>query len=252
MRKPAEIALLAAGSMLEPPSIDEVPTAKSPRIVAPYVPIPSEHAPRRLSASAWVIARQGQNGATTGGQLGGSQLGLRGTFMLHAVHRIGLSARLSAPLTGKGREAALGVDWQPLAVPIHVIAERRIALDGGPGGTAMFVIGGVGPQRVAPRVRVEAYGQAGAIARDGIERFADGAARVSYDLGRFGGVEVDAGAGAWGGAQRGAARLDLGPSFGVRLPIAERAIRVTIDWRHRVAGAARPGSGPALSIGSDF
>ncbi|HEX8421058.1 MAG TPA: hypothetical protein VF638_13715 [Sphingomonas sp.] len=199
-----------------------------------------------------MIARQGQDGATTGGQLGGSQLGIRGTFMLDAAYRIGLSARLSAPLAGKGREAALGVDWQPLAVPIHVIVERRIALDGGPGATAMLVIGGVGPKQVAPRVRVETYGQAGAIARDGIERFADGAARLSYDLGRLGGVEVDAGAGVWGGAQRGAARLDLGPSFGARLPIAERAIRVTIDWRHRVAGAARPGSGPALSIGSDF
>jgi hypothetical protein len=241
---------IVADRLLAP--VGDLPPPVERTIVAPFVQIRLARTPKRLAVSAWMIARQGQGGPDAGGQLGGSQVGLRATFMIDRAHRIALSGRLSAPLTGKGRETAIGVDWQPLAVPIHVIAERRIALDGGPGGTAMFVISGVGPQQVAPRVRVEAYGQAGAIARDGIERFADGAARVSYDLGRVGGVEVDAGAGAWGGAQRGAARLDLGPSFGARLPIAERAIRVTIDWRHRVAGSARPGSGPALSIGSDF
>jgi hypothetical protein len=29
-------------------------------------------------------------------------------------------------------------------------------------------------------------------------------------------------------------------------------VRLSIDWRQRIAGRARPGSGPALSIGSDF
>ena len=30
------------------------------------------------------------------------------------------------------------------------------------------------------------------------------------------------------------------------------AIALALDWRQRVAGAARPGSGPALTLASDF
>lgn len=242
----------AVVELMTPVAVDEAPSPPEPRIIASFIPIPFDRSPRRFAASAWLIARAGQGGPTTGGQLGGAQMGVRGIFMLDRARRIALSARLSAPLAGKGREAAIGIDWQPLAAPVHLVAERRVALDGGRGGTALFAIGGVGPRQIAPRVRAEAYGQVGAIARDGIERFADGAARLSYDLGDVGGVAMDAGAGAWGGAQRGAARLDLGPSLGVRLPVAGQAIRLTLDWRQRIAGSARPGSGPALSIGSDF
>ena len=55
-----------------------------------------------------------------------------------------------------------------------------------------------------------------------------------------------------GGAQRGAARVDIGPSAGLVVPVGASAVRVTLDWRQRIAGDAAPGSGPALSIGSDF
>ncbi|MBS0285465.1 MAG: hypothetical protein JSS15_13700, partial [Proteobacteria bacterium] len=57
--------------------------------------------------------------------------------------------------------------------------------------------------------------------------------------------------GAWGGAQRGAARLDVGPAAGVAVPAA-MPLRISLEWRQRIAGDARPGSGPALSIGADF
>lgn len=213
----------------EPASVDEIPPPSPPGIIAPYVPVPFGSSSKRFSASAWLIAREGQEGSTNGGQLGGAQLGLRATFLIDRGRRVALSARLSAPLTGLGREAAIGIDWQPLPAPIHVIAERRIALDSGRGGTALLVIGGIGPLLLAPGLRADAYGQAGVIARGGIERFADGAARLSYDIGSLGGVRIDAGAGAWGGAQRGAARLDLGPSIGARVPITGRAVRMTLD-----------------------
>ncbi|WP_204317143.1 hypothetical protein, partial [Klebsiella aerogenes] len=29
-------------------------------------------------------------------------------------------------------------------------------------------------------------------------------------------------------------------------------LRIALDWRQRVAGEARPGSGPALTLGADF
>lgn len=247
-----EIVTVPVEAAVPAEPVDKASSPAEPTLIVPFVPIPSGRAPQRLLASAWLIARPGKGEPSAGGLLGGSQVGVRGMFMLDRSHRIAVSARVSAPLSGQGREAALGLDWQPLPSPVHLVAERRFPLDGGRGGNALYVVGGFGPRQIAPHIRAEAYAQIGAIAADDIERFADGAARVSYDLGSVGGVDLDAGAGAWSAAQRGAARLDLGPSLGVRLPITGQAIHLTLDWRQRVAGAARPGSGAALSIGSDF
>ncbi|VVT20968.1 hypothetical protein SPHINGO361_150133 [Sphingomonas sp. EC-HK361] len=63
---------------------------------------------------------------------------------------------------------------------------------------------------------------------------------------------MDSGLGAWGGAQREASRLDIGPSIVALVPVGRQRARLTIDWRQRVAGNARPGSGLALTIGADF
>ena len=163
-----------------------------------------------------------------------------------------LSARVSAPLRGRGAEAAVGLDWQPTRLPVHVIAERRIAVDGGRGGTALFVIGGIDPTPVAAGFRLEAYGQAGVVLRDRAERFADGAARLTRTVVEAGELRLDVGAGAWGGAQRGASRVDVGPTVGAAFPVGGQRLRVALDWRQRVTGNAAPGSGPALSIGGDF
>lgn len=163
-----------------------------------------------------------------------------------------LAARASAPLQGRGRELALGIDWQPTRLPLHVIAEHRIALDGGKGGPAVMVIGGVDPVPIVAGFRLEAYGQAGAIARGRIEPFVDGAVRVTRPVAHIGAARIDLGVGSWGGVQRDAARLDIGPSVAVVVPVAARNVRLTLDWRQRIAGNARPGSGPALTIGSDF
>ena len=75
---------------------------------------------------------------------------------------------------------------------------------------------------------------------------------VCVVAGASGGIALDLGIGAWGAAQRGAARLDIGPSAAITLPLGTRALRVSFDWRQRIAGDARPVSGPALSIGPDF
>ena len=206
----------------------------------------------RWAASAWAIARGGVRAVATGSQLGASQAGVRVTYLLDRSHRIALAGRASAPLAGRGREASLGIDWQPTRLPIHVLAEQRLSLDGGRGGPTLAIVGGFGPVDVAPGFRLEGYGQAGVIARDGGEGFADGAIRASHPLVQAGRLRVDIGAGIWGGAQRGASRLDVGPSLGVTAPIGGHAVRVTADWRQRIAGESRPGSGPALSLGTDF
>lgn len=253
-----------AGAFLTPytPSPVAAPTAApsmsvqdAPAPPAPWpitVPRPIARGASRLAGSTWMIARNGGPAVVSGSQLGASQAGVRITYALGAARRLALSARLSAPLSGRGKEAAVGLDWQPTRAPIHVVAEQRLALDGGRGGPTLSLVGGFGPTPVAAGFRLEGYGQAGVIARDGGEAFADGAVRASHPLRAFGPIKIDIGFGAWGGTQRGASRLDVGPSLGIALPLGRRSIRLTADWRERLAGQARPGSGPALSIGTDF
>ena len=77
--------------------------------------------------------------------------------------------------------------------------------------------------------------------------FADGAARGGVPLG-----PVEIGGGVWGAAQPGAARLDAGPQMSLPLPAAGANLRLSADWRFRLAGDAAPGSGPALTLGADF
>lgn len=224
----------------------------APPLSPAVLPPPVRRTGGRLTGSAWLIARDGAAAGVSNGQLGGSQAGARITYALGTRRRLALAARVSAPLSGRGREAAIGFDWQPTRAPVHVIAEQRIALDGGRGGPTVGIVGGYGPAEVVRGVQLEGYGQAGVIARDGAEAFADGAVRVAHPLGRVGALRLDVGAGLWGGAQRGAARLDVGPSVGVVVPVGRTAFRLTADWRERIAGDARPGSGPALSVGTNF
>jgi hypothetical protein len=203
------------------------------------------------SASTWLLLRDGgPPGVAPGSQLGGGQAGVRVDRAIGSG--LALTGRLTSPLQGRGREAAVGIAWLPAGVPIRVVAEQRIAVDGGGGGPSLLVAGGVSDVIVMGSVRGEGYAQGGAIARGGGEMFVDGAARLFHPIGEAGGMALDVGVGAWGAKQRGAGRVDLGPSVAVRLPLAGGGTRLQLDWRRRVAGDARPGSGPALTLGADF
>lgn len=206
-----------------------------------------EPLPDRWSLSAWMVARgAGGRGAAPGGQIGGGQAGARGAWLLSPRHRLAAYGRITTPLTGTGREAALGLEWQPSRAPVRLIAERRFGLDGNPGGTGLGVIGGMDAEWRG--FRLEAYGQAGAVLRRRADPYADGAARGTRTVESNGPLRLGLGAGAWGAAQRDAQRLDIGPSA----TLAVRNLRLVLDWRQRVAGAARPGSGFALTLGADF
>lgn len=225
-----------------------VPPGVLPR-PGPPASLPSAAQPSRWSANAWLVTRRG---ATAGGPLlGGDQAGLRVAYH-PGSGRIALFARLTAPLAGRGSEAAAGIEWQPTAAPVRVVAEYRAGLDGAPGGPALGVIAGVYAVPLPLDFSLEAYGQAGMVARGKLDPFADGALRITRQVASTGRTRLDVGAGAWGAAQRGAERLDIGPTAVASLPVGESAVRVAIDWRERVAGDARPGSGPALSLGTDF
>lgn len=229
-----------------------VGSGPAPGALPKPLPIYSAPPPSRWSTSLWLIARGSGTGAgLNAAQLGASQAGARVTYALGAERRFALVGRLATPLSGGGREAAVGVEWRPAGAGLRVFAEQRLPLDGGRGGPSAGVIGGL-DRAIGEGFQLEGYGQAGAIARRGVEGFADGAARISHPVAALGPARLDLGLGAWGAAQRGAGRLDVGPSAGLVLPLAGRNLRVTLDWRERVAGNARPASGPALSLGTDF
>lgn len=207
----------------------------------------------RWSLSAWAFVRRGDSAAlAAGGLLGGSQAGGRLIFRLNRdpARPLALSARLSIPLRRPaGAEAALGLDWRPARrLPVRLLAERRQALGReGRSAFALTLYGGVGEVPFG-RFRLDAYAQAGAVGARSPDLFGDGSARLSLPLNdRF-----RLGAGAWAAAQPGLARLDLGPQAALRLPVAGRPVTLAADWRLRVAGKAEPGSGPTLTLSTDF
>lgn len=207
----------------------------------------------RWAGYAWLFGRRGDGpGLAPGGTLGGSQAGVRLSYRLTATRGAGLAlyARVAAPTTRPAAaEAALGLDWQPSRkIPVHVVAERRQALAGqGQSGFAFGLYGGVSDEKLGA-FRLDAWGQTGVVGAKSRNLFTDGSIRLSLPLGR----RLKVGAGTWGAAQPGAARFDAGPQASLRIGAAGHAVTLSAEWRFRLAGRARPGSGPALSIASGF
>lgn len=238
---PAPDAAEPAGQALTPPP----PTVPTPYLVLP--PSPATPSPSRFAGSAWFVVRQGVGDSLAFGQLGASQGGVRVTYRLR--RGLALASRISAPLHGRGREAAIGIDWQPTRWPVHLLAEQRVDLE--TGGTRPAVEAVAAASTALPLgLALDAYGQAGAVAGRG--GFVDGAAHLSRSIVDLGAARLDAGAGVWGGAQRGAERLDVGPSVGITIPAALGGVRLSLDYRLRITGRAAPGSGPALTLGTNF
>lgn len=255
LARPSATAPLAAKPASgSPPARFEPPAAA---VASPPDPLPAGSDPppvfrtsprSRWSGSAWAILRPDGRATPFVSQLGGSQAGGRLAYAIDGARRLALYARVSTAIDSPQREGAVGVDWRPTRLPIHLIAERRIGIEGVRSGTAIGAVGGIGPTPIAGPVRIEGYAQGGMIVRERAEGFVDGSLRFTLPVA----TRLDLGLGVWGGAQQGASRADVGPTIGLSLPVAGRGVRLSADWRQRVAGDARPGSGPAVSLGFDF
>lgn len=236
----------------------------APRFVAPTVPsaiatatpatvfLPRQRA-SRWSGAAWVLLRDegGESALAPGGTLGGSQAGARILYRVNGdpERPLALSARLYLPLRRtQGAELAAGLDWRPFArLPLHVLVERRQAI-GSEGRSAFgLTLYGGHSGRLPGGLGFDTHVQAGLVGLRSRDLFVDGSARVWAPVGRF-----QVGGAAWAAAQPGAERLDAGPQISYRLPVGRADLRLTADWRFRLAGDAAPGSGPAFTIASDF
>jgi hypothetical protein len=213
-----------------------------------------------VSVSAWAIGRRdGASAALSqGGILGGSQIGARlrlRPWSSGPLSPLGLTARLSAPLANPvGKEGSVGLVWRVSRnIPIDLYLERRIALDrGGLNAFSIQAAGGVSDVRMPLGLRLDAYGQAGWVATNGGLGFADGAVRVERLVWSTGATRLALGAGLWGAVQPGVARLDVGPQAVLHFASGNAHMRLSAEWRQRIAGNARPASGPAISLGTDF
>lgn len=166
-------------------------------------------------------------------------------------------ARVTRTLEGARQgEVAAGFSLRPWPrAPLIVAAEARVTetATGREVRPAAFAVTQVPPVTLPFGIRGEAYLQAGYVGGDFATAFVDGQARIDHRLAQLGnGHEVRLGMATWGGAQRGAARLDVGPSASVAFKLAEAPSRIAVDYRLRVAGNASPASGPAVTFSAGF
>jgi hypothetical protein len=207
----------------------------------------------RWSLTAALFVRDGSDGPSLGRsvQLGGTQayarLGWRpGGGGTEAFARVTSAGRL-----GNGAEAAIGIAAQPLAaVPVRLVAERRQRIAGeGRSAFAAYAVGGTEIEQGG--WRLQAYGATGVVGATRRDAFVEGAATIGRPVTRIGPIELTVGGGAWGAAQPGASRFDIGPTLSVRSDRVDGA-RLAVDWRQRVSGNAAPPSGPAVTLSVDF
>jgi hypothetical protein len=173
-----------------------------------------------------------------------------------AFGRVTAAANAARAVDSETAEAAVGVRWRPLP-GVATDVERRFALGPLARSTwaARLSAGKTVPvQAAGVRGAIDVYGETGIVGFGDPDFYGGAQARAGAPVLKAGRLALDAGAGAWGGAQQSgdvtASRLDLGPS--VRLAIRPWAFTTQIDYRFRAAGNAEPGSGPVLTLQGSF
>lgn len=264
-----QLLWLAAVSQLPLPPEVAQRLATAPVQPPRAAPTRAARPPSRWTADDWLLLRPGGNGFNLpgaglpganlpSGAYGASQAGavLRYRLVPESGHRPMLYLRASSALQRpRGEEAALGLALRPLPkVPLALMGEARITrtASGNVLRPAAALVSELPPQQLPLGVRGEAYVQAGWVGGKDHTAFVDGQARAEKSIANLGKFTLRAGGGAWGGAQRGASRLDLGPTATLAVPLGGANGRISADWRFRVAGDAAPGSGPALTLSAGF
>lgn len=239
------------------------PATAGPSPTAPgMVPVLGPRS-KRWSGDSWVLMRRGGGGVLAAGTLpatyGASQAGtvLRYRLATRDDRRPTAYLRVASSL-GRVQEtsAALGLSARPLSkVPIVAALEARITEQAGRRRLqpVAMAVTEIAPFELPIGMRSEVYAQAGYVGGEFATPFFDGQFRFDRPLLSYAGLDARLGAGAWGGAQRGAGRLDFGPTATVTVPLGRRIFgRMALDWRFRVLGNAEPQSGPAVTLSAGF
>ena len=245
------------------PALDDMPMSRLAAVSMPTrSSVPVEVTPDaqplrprldRLQLSSWALLRSQQTGVAgsrslaSGGQLGASQAGARLVYNFN--RQLALSARMSSEVGRRGGEVAAGARVRPLvSLPVWLTAERRQRVGrygGGRSDFALFAEAGFYQRPLPWRFSLDSYVQGGVVGVKSRDLFIDGALAITRPVYR----NFSLGFGIWGGAQPGLSRLDAGPRLTMQV---RRNVKVHADWRQKLAGNARPGSGPALTLAGDF
>ncbi len=206
----------------------------------------------RMTASIWLLARPNlaAGGSEPSGfnSLAGSQIGGRILIPLRVGDgKLRLSLRAAMPLSSvKGLEGAAGFSLRPShRLSLELIVEERFMLDRPTHPSpAVMVVGGFQNAQLPLNLRAEGYLQAGGVQRRHMIGFVDGRLTIRAAVSET----TRIGMGAWVAAQGRVGRLDMGPS----ISFSHHTLQLSADWRFRLAGQSRPGSGPAITLGKDF
>ena len=250
---PASLALIAA-----PPQ-----AAQAPHPVLTALPTPTS---RRWSGDAWLLVRRGSGGLAAASGFpayGASQAGgvIRFALAPASPHAPQAYLRVSRAIGGFDEsELAAGLSARPFAdLPLRLLGEARVQRSAGVTRVrpAASLVSEFPPLRLPLGIAGEAYVQIGYAAapiggRRGATPFFDVQAIADHKLASVGPAELRLGGGVWSGGQKGAARLDLGPRASLRLATGPATSRLALDWRFRMAGNARPASGPTLTLSAGF
>lgn len=218
--------------------------------------------PDRWSLDGWVFARQ-KSGAGLAAQgreptYGTSQAAavLRYRLAPESAHDPHAYGRIYKALVAEGEsEGALGLSARPTkAVPVRLHAELRGTrfVNSSELRPAVFATTEFPAVALPGGTKAETYLQAGIVGGANATGFVDGEAHVMRPVKEYRTGRISLGAGAWGGAQKDAARFDLGPSMRVDVMLADTPARLSLDWRERVAGDADPKSGLAVTLSTGF
>lgn len=257
--------LIRMNPAILPPRQPRMERTEQAAPVSGPVPMPLKDDPR-WSSDRWLLMRRGSGaaaqapgaasyGASQAGAVVRYRFGKGGQNAAYGYLRTSLA--INAP--GKDKEIALGLGARPSArIPLRVLVEARLQdTSRGPMRVrpVATVVTELPWQKLPLGFRAEAYGQAGYAGGRDHTAFFDAQGLVDRPLPYLPGSRSDfrLGAGFWAGGQKGAVRLDVGPRVSFALDLGEEVpSRIALDWRFRVAGNARPGSGPAITIASSF
>ena len=214
-----------------------------------------------MSGDAWILGREVSTAPVAPGatSYGRSQAGAVLRYRLVPRHSFlpTIYARVTRALEGPRQgEVAAGLSLRPLpGVPLSIAAEARVTetAAGREVRPAAFAVTQIPPVTLPLGLRGEAYFQGGYVGGNFETAFIDGQARIDRQVAPIGDdQELRLGVAAWGGAQKGASRLDVGPSASLAFKLGDAPSRVAVDYRLRVAGAAAPASGPAVTFSAGF
>ena len=260
-RQPVAGEPVSNAALALPPGFPAAALSPPARVVPVSPPVGETLARRRFEIYAYSFLRQGaQPLAPLGsGRYGGSQSAILAAFPLlyfdtdGAVPRLSLVGRAAvAHDDGKERELAAGLRWQPVRdIPVHLTAERRFR-HARPDAIALYAAGGKSGIALPLDFQLEGYAQAGFASGKQAGVFADFSARTDRQIASSGAAALAGGLGVWGGGQSGIMRVDIGPTLRADIAAGGARFRLAADWRFRLAGAAEPGNGPALTLSTSF